>query len=276
MFVNAAVQLCYDDPKIKLSPNQKVYPLLGFSNPKDAGSDQITIEQLLGHIAGIDTSFDPTYNMRAIALDLNLNQAITKHDVCHYMYKNKMLAHQPPATYAYSNYGYLLATRVVEHVTNQDYFQFLNSRILAPENVSEVKVWPTVAHPRAGNEVLHEDQQLHAGAVKFNSAELAPDVYGGDGMIKEVAAGSCGLAASAHAMADFIHRHAVWGHGGRSGGARSGGTPGAATYAQSRGDGFDWALTINTRDFGGPTPGTATDEFIGKVNALLTAAPAAI
>ena len=274
MFVNAAVQLCFDDPSIHLQPDQKVYPLLGFSGPKHAGSDQITVEQLLAHTSGIDISFDPTYRMRDIAIALN--RSLSKHDICQYMYKNKSLTQTPPAAYAYSNYGYLLATRVVEQVTGQDYFQFLQTRILAPEHISEVKVWPTVANPRAGNEVLQEDQQLHAGAVKYNSAVLVPDVYGGDGMIKELAAGSCGLAASAHALSDFIHRHAVWGHGGRAGGARSGGTPGAATYAESRGDGFDWAFTINTRDFAGAAPEKATEELIGKINACLTAAPAAI
>jgi len=276
MFVTAAIQLCYDDPHIKLSPAQKVYPLLGFTNPKDARSNDITIQQLLDHTSGIDTSFDPTYKMRDIARELNLNHPITKDDICRYMYKNKNLAHNPPAAYAYSNYGYLLATRVVEHVSNMDYFQFLSSRILVPENINEVKVWPTVAHPRAGNEVLQEDQGLHAGAVDFNSDVLAPDVYGGDGMIKEVSVGSCGVAASAHALSTFIHSHAVWGNGGRAVAARSGGTPGAGTWAESKSNGFDWSLTINTRDFGGTAPDKATDALIKQIDGFLDAAPSGI
>ena len=272
MFVEAAIQHCYDDPHIKLSPGAKVYPLLGFSNPQDTRSDQVTVQQLLDHTSGIDPSFDPTYSMRAIALALNLQAPVTKHDICLYMYKNKNLAHHPPAAYAYSNYGYLLLTRVVEHLSNMDYFQFLSSRILVPENVSEIKVWPTVANPRAANEVLQEDQGLHAGAVNIHSDVLVPDVYGGDGMIKEVSVGSCGVAASAHALSDFIHRHAVWGNGGRAIAARSGGTPGSSTWAESRGGGFDWAFTINTRDFGGPTPDKATDALIKQIDDFLDAA----
>jgi len=49
---------------------------------------------------------------------------------------------------------------------------------------------------------------------------------------------------------------AVWGIGGRPilyGAdqllAREGSTPGANTWAESRGDGFDWAITVNTRDY---------------------------
>jgi hypothetical protein len=43
---------------------------------------------------------------------------------------------------------------------------------------------------------------------------------------------------------------AVWGNGPRApGSTRSGGTPGASTWIESRTDGFDWALTVNTNDF---------------------------
>ncbi|MEO5681736.1 MAG: serine hydrolase [Chitinophagaceae bacterium] len=274
IFVNAAVQFCYDDPSIDLSPGDKVYSILGFSSPKDARSNQITIQQLLDHTSGIDTSFDPTYKMRDIARELQ--HALSKDDICRYMYKNKSLNNDPGAVDAYSNYGYLLATRVVEKLSNQDYFQFLKSKILTPENITEVKVWPTSATPRPGNEVLQEDQWMHAGAVDYNSDVLAPDVYGGDGMIKETAAGSCGIAASANALSTFIHNHAAWGTGGRSNGRRSGGTPGASSWAESRSGGFDWSFNINTRDFGGPTPDKATEDFIKKINDFLTAAPAAL
>ena len=43
---------------------------------------------------------------------------------------------------------------------------------------------------------------------------------------------------------------AVWGNGGRAPGyARSGSTPGVSTWIESRFDGYDWAFTVNTRDF---------------------------
>jgi len=75
MFLAAAVQALYDAKKLK--PDTKVYPLLGFSSPADPRSDTITIQQLLDHTGGYDdtatgSNFDPTYNMRKIALDLNL------------------------------------------------------------------------------------------------------------------------------------------------------------------------------------------------------------
>ncbi len=80
MFLEAAVQALYDAKK--LTPDTKVYPLLGFSHPADPRSDPITIQQLLDHMRGYNddpsakggSGFDPTYSMRQIALDLNLGQ----------------------------------------------------------------------------------------------------------------------------------------------------------------------------------------------------------
>ena len=36
----------------KLTPGTKVYPLLGFTKPKDPRSDKITVQQLLDHMGG--------------------------------------------------------------------------------------------------------------------------------------------------------------------------------------------------------------------------------
>ena len=81
-------------------------------------------------------------------------------------------------------------------------------------------------------------------------------VSGGNGTVKEASGGANGLAASAHAVARFIWRHAVIGNaernaGRNAGAARSGSTPGAATWAQSRTDNKEWTLFINSRQFSG-------------------------
>src|SRR5579875_341737 len=89
IFLEAAVQALYDAGK--LTTDTKVYPLLGFSNPKDPRSDTITIQQLLDHVGGYDdtaagSNFDPTFQMVKIANDLGLNRAVTKQEVMQYMY----------------------------------------------------------------------------------------------------------------------------------------------------------------------------------------------
>src|ERR1700733_2045310 len=93
MFLEGAVQALYDS--CKHNPATTVYPLLGFSHPADPRSDTITVQQLLDHTGGYDDSatgsgFDPTYNMRTIALALGLSKPVTKLDVGRYMYERKL------------------------------------------------------------------------------------------------------------------------------------------------------------------------------------------
>jgi CubicO group peptidase (beta-lactamase class C family) len=264
MFLEGAVQALYDAKKLK--PTTKVYPLLGFSNPADPRSDDITIQQLLDHMGGYDdtatgSGFDPTYNMRLIAQSLGLNHPATKLDVARYMY-GKPLDFTPGTNNKYSNFGYLLAGAVVEKVTGGTYFNYVKTALLQPANITEVEVFPTLASHRTSHQVIVEDEGLGKSCIDLASQLQVPGVYGGDGEINEVGDPNDGTGASAHALAQFIHLHAVWGNGPRAAGAaRSGSTPGASTLAVSRLDGIDWACVVNTRDWPPSTSPTLDDLF---------------
>jgi hypothetical protein len=105
-------------------------------------------------------------------------------------------------------------------------------------------------HLRTTNQAIAEDEGLGLSPIDLASQLLVPAVYGGDQEINEVGDPNAGTGASAHALTQFIHLHAVWGNGPRAAGsARSGSTPGASSLAVSRGDGIDWACIINTRDW---------------------------
>jgi CubicO group peptidase (beta-lactamase class C family) len=273
IFLAAAVQSLYDDDKLKRTA--LVYPLLGFRRPLDPRSDSITIQQLLDHTGGYDdtstgSGFDPTCNLRAIALALGLKRPVTKLDVARYMY-GRMLDFNPGTEEKYSNYGYLLAATVVEHVTGTSYFNYVKERLLIPAGISEVGVCSTLASRRTLDEAIAEDQGLGLSPVEVNSHLPVPYVYGGDGEINEVGDANDGTGASAQALIDFIHRHAVWGNGPRAPGyTRTGSTPGASSLAASRADGIDWAYVINTRDWPPSTSPTLTD-LGNQVNEALDA-----
>lgn len=280
MFLEAAVQSLYDANKIK--PSTTVYPFLGFSNPTDTRSNTITIQQLLDHTGGYDDTqtgshFDPTYSMRQIALSLNLGHAANKQDIAHYMYA-RPLDFTPGTNNKYSNFGYLLASLVVERVTGSTFFDYVKSKLLQTASITQVEVWPTKASPRPADEVTHEDEGLGLSALEPSSPLLVPAIYGGDGEIKEVGAACAGLAASAMALTQFIHLHAVWGNGPRpaNGGnwtlTRTGSTPGTSTLASSRGDGIDWAYTINTRDWP-PQTSPTLDGLTQSIVSLLDSTP---
>ncbi len=269
MFLEAAVQALYDAKLMNFNPGTKVYPLLGFSHPADPRSDTITIQQLLDHMGGYNddppakggSGFDPTYNMRKIALDLNLGHPVTKLDVARYMY-GRMLDLDPGTVYHYSNFGYLLAGAVVEHVSGMKYFDYVKATLLQSANISEVLVFPTLASQRTNSMAIIEDEDLGLSPLDLASQLFVPAVYGGDGEINEVGDPNDGTGASAHALTQFIHLHAVWGNGPRAAGfARAGSTPGASSLAVSRTDGIDWACVINTRDWPPSTSPTLNDLF---------------
>jgi CubicO group peptidase (beta-lactamase class C family) len=246
---------------VNYTPSTAAYPLLGFSHPADPRSDTITIQQLLDHEGGyndgtntsLPSASDPTYNMRAIALALGLNRPVQKLDVAKYMY-GQPLQYAPGTNSAYSNYGFLLLSAIVEQVTGMPYFTYVREKVLAPLGITEVLLSSTEAQQRDPNEGICEDQGLGLDPINITSNLLIPAVYGGDGQIKEVAAGCAGLAASATALTQFIHVNLVWGNGPRPTGAgnwwigRTGSTPGTSTEAVSLGGGIDWGYVISTRD----------------------------
>lgn len=264
MFLEGAVQALYDAKTI--APTLAVYPYLGFSHPADSRSDTITIQQLLDHMGGYkdpkDGGFDPTYNMRKIAIDMGLSHPVTKLDIARYMY-GRPLDFAPGAIYQYSNFGYLLASAVVEKATGMAYFDYVKKALLQPAGIAEVTVFPTLATQRTSDEAIAEDQGLGGDPLNLASQKQIPAVYGGDGEINEVGAANDGTAASATALTRFIHLHAVWGNGPRAAGAaRTGSTPGASSLAFSRWDGVDWAYVINTRDW--PPSSAMTLDQLGK------------
>jgi CubicO group peptidase (beta-lactamase class C family) len=246
---------------LSYSPSTAAYPLLGFSHPADPRSDTITIQQLLDHEGGyndgtntsLPSAPDPTYNMRNIALAMGLNRPVERLDVARYMY-GQPLQYTPGTNSAYSNYGYLLLSTIVEQVSGMPYFNYLQQYVLAPLGITQVVVSSTEAQQRDPNQTICEDQGLGFDPINLTSNLLIPAVYGGDGQIKEVAVGCAGLAASASALTQFIHVNLVWGNGLRPNPSsnwwlgRTGSTPGTSTEAVSQAGGIDWVYVINTRD----------------------------
>jgi CubicO group peptidase (beta-lactamase class C family) len=285
IFTEAAVQSLYDlpagDPN-HLTTDTKVYPLLGFSKPKDPRSDTITIQQLLDHTGGYDdtpsgSNFDPTNALIQIAKDMKLTHAATKQDLIQYMY-NRPLDYPPgspspdskgPRTDVYSNYGYVLAGAVVEKVTGKRFIDYVRDTLATPMGISEVQLSPTDRAAKPVNEPPYESPNFGPNALDPNGNTQVLSPYGGGGFITEVVDAAGGLAASATAVARFIHVHAVWGNGPRAGGfTRIGSGEGCWSVAVSRGDGVDWVAIFNTREWTSD-PGPISDAFTNSINGLL-------
>lgn len=210
MFVEATIQHLYDIDKLK--PNNLVYPLLGYTNPTDPRLSTITVQELLDHTGGLDDSasgFDPTYRMREIAIAQNggAHPASDK-NIVDYMFKKK-LDFDPGARYAYSNYGYLLLSYLVKHVTGTDYYKYLHSNILAPGKYNVIK-WATSPSSHANEPITQESQYTGLSALQPLFQFPVADIFGGDGMYKDSAYGPAALAASASTLATFINTHGTF------------------------------------------------------------------
>ena len=79
--------------------------------------------------------------MRKIALDEGLGHKVSKLDVCRYMYA-RMLDFTPGARSQYLNFGYLLASAVVEKVTGTDYFAYVRNTLLEPRGLPRWRFVP--------------------------------------------------------------------------------------------------------------------------------------
>jgi CubicO group peptidase (beta-lactamase class C family) len=127
----------------------------------------------------------------------------------------RMLDLDPGTVYHYSNFGYLLAGAVVEHVSGMKYFEYVKATLLQPAGITEVEGIPTLASQRTNDMAIVEDEGLGQIPLDLGSQLLVPAVYGGDAEINEVGDPNDGTGASAHALTQFIHLLAVWGNGPR-------------------------------------------------------------
>lgn len=208
-FVEAAIQTLYDSNK--LTSSTKVYPLLGYTNTPDPRLQKITVNHLLTHSGGLNVTkshFDPTYSMRTIAAAQNTgpNPATIK-DVVDYM-SHYTLDYEPGAGNAYSNYGYLLLSYVVEHVTGKAYYDYLSSAVLKPGKY-DVRRWPTSPSAHVNDPITQESRYTGLNAAAPQSQTLIADIFGGDGMHKDDCYGPATLAASAKTLVAFIHSHGI-------------------------------------------------------------------
>ncbi|KAI9789967.1 MAG: hypothetical protein M1833_002134 [Piccolia ochrophora] len=274
MYVTAAIQALYNSGK--LSPSTLVHPLLGLSQPFDARSDSITVKHLVDHAGGYDrgnpevpaTYFDPVFQMRMIAnVQGLLGAPASKQDMVDYMYKKRPLQFTPGTmSGVYSNYGYLLLSRVVEKVTGKDYYDYLKTAVLTCPGCSQVYLWTSSANDHRNDKVTQESYETGPSAANPTAALSVAAVFSGDGLYKESCVGPSSLAASASTLVNFVQTHAAYGIGGRRNTARLGSMPGTSSWVESRADNVNFAVLVNTRDWAPNTTAYATWDKLVKVD----------
>jgi N-acyl-D-amino-acid deacylase len=171
----------------KLGLDERVFDLLkedpnlpphGTPDPR---LPQITIRQLLQHTGGWDrdVSFDPMFRPIEIARDLHTAPPAGQAQVIRYM-RGQPLDFQPGERYAYSNFGYCLLGRLIEHVSGEQYETFVKEHVLKPLGITRMQLGRTLAEYRADGEVTYYEPGDKRGpaVVGQNLGEDVPLPYG--------------------------------------------------------------------------------------------------
>ena len=110
----------------------------------------ITVDQLLTHTCGgwPNDSTDPMMRFKS----WDQEKLIT------WTLKNLPLTYPPGQHWAYSNFGYCVLGRVIEQVTGQPYADYVQSKILAPCDIGDMKIAGNKLSQRAPNEVVYVGQ----------------------------------------------------------------------------------------------------------------------
>lgn len=263
-FVGAVVQAIIDDGIITL--DSPAYGLIsGLPTPADFRADQITIGQLLNSTSGYGESTHPENIMRSISSavgNLRTSSVLERLGYVSYVYSRVKLDYDPGTRVYDSNYNWDLLAEICQKVTGTGFYSFLRDRVLDPEklNVTQFATIPggnaqdpeTATGGNQSEQVVLEDDHLGPSAYNLLNNRLVPYTQSGNGMILEVSIGSTGLAGNAASVAKFLGSNALAGAGPRIGGvSRLSTVAGALSYAESRRDGKDWCLLMNSQNFKG-------------------------
>lgn len=149
-------RLALDDRVIDLLPDELV--------PHNRRSEEfalrrITVRQLLSHTAGWDRdqTFDPMFAGDRIAESLELASPPGPNEVIRFMLR-RLVDFEPGERYAYSNFGYCLLGRAIEHVTGHSYEEAVAGLVLDPLELRSMRLGRTPSRERAENEVSYYDR----------------------------------------------------------------------------------------------------------------------
>ena len=124
----------------------------------DPRLQDITIEHLLTHTAGFSVDqlgLDPQFGLHETAAEaLGEPRPASATTLIRYMMGEQLMS-DPGSRYTYSNFGYNVLGRVIEHITGRDYESYVQDEILAPMGVRTMQIGHTKISERAPFEVSY-------------------------------------------------------------------------------------------------------------------------
>jgi CubicO group peptidase (beta-lactamase class C family) len=167
-----AIMKLLDQGKITL--DQKVFGtgnILGTTygtQPYGTNITNITVGQLLHHTAGgwPNDGTDPMFT----------NPTMTAAQLITWTLNNRPLSNTPGSAYAYSNFGFCILGRVIEKITGLTYADAVQSLVLQPCGVTDMRISGNTLADRVTNEVKYYGQGGENPYI-YNIARM--DAHGG-------------------------------------------------------------------------------------------------
>jgi N-acyl-D-amino-acid deacylase len=279
-----------DDRLVDVLP---VHPHVPAGGKPDARLKDVTVRHLLLHTAGWDRdkSGDPMFRPAAVAKAVGVEApagplAVTRHAL------GLPLDFDPGTKFAYSNVGYCILGRLVEHHAGQPYEQYVREHVLAPLGITGMYCGRSLPRDRPAAESRYhepdagekrsvvgpagkvpwpdggfylEAMDAHGGWVSsaaelvrfadaFNDAEKCPILK--PDSVRALFAPPEGAGKRYYGCGWSVVRV----DGGRANAFHTGSLPGTSTLLVRRHDGLNWAVLFNTRNGGGDKePSTKID-----------------
>jgi N-acyl-D-amino-acid deacylase len=172
----------------KLALTDKVFPMLNLEPPPNAPTDprlaEITVGELLIHAGGWDvtTSGDPQSVplLEMIGSTFALPDPPKPEEIIRFMLGN-FLDFDPGTKSIYSNFGFDVLGRVIEHISGQTYEAFSQEQVLGPAGVEAMQLGKTKRDEQAENEVTYYQPPEFPATIPsvFPGEGFAPVPYGG-------------------------------------------------------------------------------------------------
>jgi CubicO group peptidase (beta-lactamase class C family) len=159
---------------------------------KDTTFYKITIEHLLRHQGGFYR--DPLFSSKDVKLQMRLTEPPVADDFFRLVLPRNLIF-QPGSWQKYSNFGYLLLSRIIEHVSGKPYEQYIKDDVLAPAGCYDMHIAGNYYEDKRENEVRY---YTHNGDGKFieeytGSGRMVERSYGGNNItLLSGAGGWCG------------------------------------------------------------------------------------
>lgn len=162
---------------------------------------KITVEHLMRHEAGFgrDYMFAAELIMRLQELD----KPATADDFIRYSLSRK-LQYEPGTSQKYSNFSYLLLSKIIEHVSGQSYETFIKESVLNPAGCYDMHIAGNYYEDRRQNEVRYYTHRCKNMLIEeYNgSGRMVERCYGGHNIA--VLSGAGGWCGSPAEIARFV------------------------------------------------------------------------